>query len=149
MSNVELASELYAKFARGEVPGVLASFTPDIEWREAEGNPYQMDGAAWVGPQAVAEKLFVAIASEWDGFTIAIGTLHDAGDYVVMEGRMTGTYRPSGKAVDAQVCHVLRFRDGKLASFQQYGDTAQLQDAMTSIAMTTQMRVPAAIVNAS
>ena len=47
MSNVQLAKDLYAAFGRGDMPGVLAGFHPEIEWREAEGNPYQPDGAAW------------------------------------------------------------------------------------------------------
>ena len=33
----------------------------------------------------------------------------------------------TGKSIDAQVSHVLTFRNGKLAKFQQYVDTAQLQ----------------------
>ena len=45
-----------------------------------------------------------------------------------MEGRYTGKYKPSGKSIDAQVCHVLHFREGKLSSFQQYVDTAQGTD---------------------
>jgi uncharacterized protein len=45
-------------------------------------------------------------------------------------GRYVGTYKPTGKSLDAQVCHVLKFRDGKLTSFQQFVDTAQLQDVM-------------------
>jgi ketosteroid isomerase-like protein len=72
------------------------------------------------------------IGSEWDGFTVHVGSLHDAGDHVVMQGRYTGTFKPSGKSLDAQACHVLRFRDGKLSSFQQYADTAQLQAVMTT-----------------
>lgn len=48
-----------------------------------------------------------------------------------MEGRYTGTFKPSGKRLDAQVCHVLGFRDGKLKSFQQYVDTGQLQAVMS------------------
>ena len=115
---------------RGDIPTVLAGFHPEIEWRQAEGNPYQPDGAAWVGPQAVLEKLFMRIGSEWEGFTVTVRTLHDAGEYVVMEGRYTGLYKPSGKSVDAQMCHVMRFRDGKLLSFQQYVDTGQLQKVM-------------------
>jgi ketosteroid isomerase-like protein len=132
MSNVKLAKDLYAGFARGDIPAVLAGFHPQIEWREAEGNPYQPDGAAWVGPQAVLEKLFMSLGSEWEGFTVNVRTLHDAGEHVVMEGRYTGTYKPSRKSVDAQVCHVLRFRDGKLLSFQQYVDTAQMQTVMAT-----------------
>jgi ketosteroid isomerase-like protein len=53
--------------------------------------------------------------------------LHDAGQYVVIEGRYTGTYKPTGRKLDAQLCHVLRIQDGKLVGFQQYLDTAQLQ----------------------
>jgi hypothetical protein len=132
MDNVQLAKDIYAAFGRGDIPTVLAGFQPDLEWREAEGNPYQPDGTAWVGPQAVLEKLFVRLGTEWDGFTVNVRTLHDAGEHVVMEGRYTGTYKPSGRSIDAQVCHVLRFREGKLASFQQYVDTGQMQEAMAA-----------------
>ncbi len=132
MSNVQLAKDIYTAFGRGDIPTVLGLFHPEIEWREAEGNPYGPDGAPWVGPQVILEKLFMRLGSEWEGFTVTVGTLHDAGEHVVMEGRYTGLYKPSGKRVDAQVCHVLRFRDGKLASFQQYVDTGQLQTAMAT-----------------
>ena len=132
MSNVQVAKDIYAAFGRGDIPTVLGGFHPEIEWRQAEGHPYQSDGAVWVGPQAVLEKLFMRIGSEWEGFTVTVVKLHDAGEYVVMEGRYTGTFKPSGKSLDAQACHVLRFRDGKLLSFQQYVDTAQLQTVMAA-----------------
>lgn len=130
MSNVQVAKDVYAAFGRGDIPAVLAAFHPEIEWRQAEGNPYHPDGTPWIGPQAVLENLFMRLGSEWDGFTVAIRALHDAGEHVVMEGRYTGTYKPTGKSIDAQVCHVLGVRDGKLVSFQQYVDTGQLQAAM-------------------
>ena len=132
MSNVQLAKDIYAAFGSGNIPTVLAGFHPEIEWRQAEGNPYKRDGAAWVGPQAVLEKLFMRLGSEWEAFTVTVRTLHDAGEHVVMEGRYTGLYKPSGKSIDAQMCHVLRFRGGKLLSFQQYVDTAQLQEVMAT-----------------
>jgi ketosteroid isomerase-like protein len=127
MSNVQLANDIYAAFGRGDIPTVLAAFHPEIEWRQAEGNPYQSAGSVWIGPQAVLDNLFMRIGAEWDGFTITIHKLHDAGEYVVIQGRYTGTYKPSGREMDSQLCHVLRFRDGKLVTFQQYMDTAQAQ----------------------
>lgn len=129
-NHIQAAKELYATFARGDIPAVLGMFDPKIEWRQAEGNPYEPGGATWVGPQAVLEKLFKRIGAEWDGFTVNALALHDAGDHVVMEGRYTGKYKPTGRSIDAQVCHVLRFRNGKLMSFHQYVDTGQLQAAM-------------------
>ena len=131
MSNVQFAKDIYAAFGRGDIPTVLAGFHPEIQWRQAEGHPYQPDGAAWGGPQSVLEKLFMRIGAEWEGFAVNVQALYDAGEHVVMEGRYTGTYRPSSKKLDAQMCHVLRFRDGKLFSFQQHVDTAQLQAVMT------------------
>ena len=137
MSNLQLAKDIYAAFGRGDIPAVLASFDPAITWHEAEGNPYQPDGRGWVGPQAVLENLFMSLGSEWDGFAVDVAQLHDAGEYVIMEGRYSGTYKPSGKNIDAQVCHVLHFRNGKLARFQQYVNTAQLQAVMAPRMLAT------------
>ena len=130
-SNVEVAKQIYTAFGKGDMETVLAMFDPQIEWRPAEGHPYRPDGAVWIGPQAVLENLFMRIGSEWDNFAISVRKLHDAGEHVVMEGRYTGTFKPTGRSADAQVCHVLRFRNGKLSSFQQYMDTAQFHTVMT------------------
>jgi uncharacterized protein len=130
MSNVQLARELYDAFGQGDVNIVLGAMDANIEWREAEGNPYQPSGDAWIGSDAIMQNLFIKLATEWDGFTVHPKEFHDAGDTVVVEGRYTGTYTKSGKSLDAQFCHVFKFRDGKLTSFQQFVDTAQLQDAM-------------------
>lgn len=132
MSNVQIAKDVYAAFGRGDIPTVLAAFHPEIAWRQAEGNPYQKDGTVWIGPQAVLDNLFMRIGAEWDGFTIAIQAIHDAGDTVVIEGRYTGTYKPSGRKLDSQLCHVWRFQDGKLRSFQQYLNTAHLQKVLAT-----------------
>ena len=99
-------------------------------WREAEGNPNEPSGAEWLGPDAVVQNLFDKLGADWEGFTSHPKEFHDAGDVVVVEGRYTAKHNATGKSLDAQVCHVWRVRDGKVASFQQYVDTAQLQDAM-------------------
>ena len=36
-----------------------------------------------------------------------------SGSVVVVEARYTGTYKQTGKKLDAQVCHVWKMRDGK------------------------------------
>ena len=128
MSNVDLVQDWYAALARGDVAAALGAMDPDIEWREAEGHPYQPSGEAWHGPDAVVQNLFIRLGTEWDGFTVTPRDFHDAGPVVVVEGRYTGTHKDTGKSLDAQVCHVWKVRDGKLASFQQFVDTAQLQD---------------------
>jgi hypothetical protein len=132
MSNVGVVKALYDAFGRGDGAAVLAMFDAKIEWREAEGNPYEPSGKAWIGPDAILQNLLLKIGADWDGFTIHPKLLHDAGDTVVVEGRYTGTHKATGRRLDAQVCHVWRIRDGRVASFQQYVDTAQLQEVTGS-----------------
>jgi uncharacterized protein len=131
MSNVQLVREAYEAFGRGDIGTVLGLMDPGIEWREAEGNPYQPSGEAWKGPDAIVENLFVKMAVDFDGtFVIQPKEFHDAGDTVIVEGRYVGTNKETGKQLDAQMCHVFKFGGGKLTSFQQFVDTAQLQDVM-------------------
>jgi uncharacterized protein len=129
MSSVQTARAVYDALGRGDVAAVLAAFDSNIEWRPAEGHPFQPDGKPWIGRDAVTENLFVRGATEWDGFTVTPDAFHPAGDTVVVEGRYRGTVRASGRRVDAQFCHIWRLRGGKMQSFQQYMDTAQVREA--------------------
>ena len=129
--DVDLAKRLYELFGKGDIPGVLGLFDGEIEWREAESNPYEPDGTPWIGPDAVLQKLFMRIGQEWDGFTVTPRTYTVIDGGVLMEGRYTGKYKASGRSIDLQVAHVLKMRDNKLTKFQQYVDTAALQAAMT------------------
>jgi ketosteroid isomerase-like protein len=129
MSGTQFITDLYEAFGRGDVPTVLAAMDPQIHWHEAEGNPYMPSGEAWVGPDAVANNLFVKLGEDWDEFTVHPATFHDTGAAVVVEGRYTGTHRGTGEALDAQFCHVWSVSNGKITKFQQYTDTAKFQRA--------------------
>lgn len=130
MNNVELLKNLYGAFGRGDIPAVLDAMSPDINWHEAESNPYMPSGEAWVGPEAVLNNLFMKLGAEWDGFAVHPKSFYGAGDSVIVEARYTGTFKATGKSMDAQVCHVWDVKDGKVARFQQYVDTAKLRDVM-------------------
>jgi len=130
MNGVEIISGLYEAFGRGDVPAVLGGMDPGIRWHEAEGNPYMPSGEAWVGPDAILNNLFMRLGEDWDGFAVHPSSFHDAGDVVVVEARYSGRHNGTGQELDAQVCHVWTLKDGKVARFQQYVDTAKLQDVM-------------------
>ena len=130
MDNVSVLKNLYAAFGRGDIPTVLETMSADIKWYQAEGNPYMPSGEAWVGPDAVLNNLFMKLGVEWDGFAVHPKSFHGAADSVIVEARYSGTYKATGKSIDAQVCHVWDVKDGKVTRFQQYVDTAKIQDAM-------------------
>jgi uncharacterized protein len=98
MGNVQLVRDAYDCFGRGDIPALLGMMDLNIEWSEAEGNPYQPSGKAWKGPDAVVQNLFVKIGADFDGtFVVHPKDFHDSGDTVVVEGRYTGTYKATGK----------------------------------------------------
>ena len=130
MGNVDLLKHLYEAFGRGDIPAVLGMMSPDIKWHEAESNPYRPSGEAWVGPDAVLNNLFMKLGADWDAFAVHPKSFHDAGNSVIVEARYSGRYKASGRSVDMQVCHVWDVKGGKVTRFQQYVDTAKLQDVM-------------------
>lgn len=127
--NVDRAKAMYEAFARGDVPAVLGALDPKIEWNEAENFIYA-DKNPYIGPQAVLEGVFMRISGEWATFSAVPEEILGSGDTVTAFGRYRGTYKATGNRVDAQFVHFFKFRDGKIAKFQQYTDTAQFRDAV-------------------
>ena len=123
MTPLETIRAAYAAFGRNDPSVLFGAMDPAITWNEAEGYPLA-NGNPYVGPQAVGDGVFAKILAAIDNFSAVPDTFIDGGDHVVVVGRYRGTFK-SGPALDAQYCHVYRFRDGKAVTFQQYTDTAQ------------------------
>lgn len=127
--NKKTVEGMYAAFGRGDIPFVIGALDPDVEWWEAENFIYA-DRNPYIGPQAVLEGVFARIGAEWEWFTVTPKEVLDAGESVVGRGYYAGKYRQTGREVKAQFAHVFSFRNGKVAKFQQYTDTAQFQKAV-------------------
>jgi ketosteroid isomerase-like protein len=121
--NAQFVQGIYEAFAQGDVPFVLAALDPGIEWNETEHGTF-WTGHSFIGPDAVLEGVFARIAATFgDTFRVEVKRFLDSGSVVVMEGRYKGIALATGKALDAQVTHVLDIADGKVTKFQQYTDT--------------------------
>jgi hypothetical protein len=127
-ANLDVIRAIYDAFRDGDVPGVVSRMAPDIVWNEAENFPYA-DGNPYRGPDAILGGVFARLGSEWDGFAGVPEEFLDAGDTIIVLGRYRGTFRATGRAMDAQMVHVWRVKDGKAAAFQQYVDTLQVARA--------------------
>ena len=128
--NSQTVEGFYAAMGRADIPLILGALDPRIVWSEAENFVYA-DKSPYLGVEAVLTGLFARLAGEWDGFSAAPHEIVDGGETVVALGRYGGVYKATGVKVDAQFVHVFRFKDGKVASFQQYTDTAQFKDAVS------------------
>lgn len=127
--NLETVRGMYAGFAKGDMQAVLAPCHPQVEWWEAENFIYA-DGNPYRGPKAVLEGVFMRLGAEWEAFAVAPERFLDAGDTIVTHGYYSGTCRRTRRKVRAQFAHFFTFRDGRLAHFQQFTDTAQFLQAV-------------------
>jgi uncharacterized protein len=127
MSNLDFVRGVYDAFARGDIPAVLNSLSPDIEWTEAEGFPY---GGTYVGPEAVLEGVFMRLGTEWEGFAAVPDEFIDGGERVVALGKYSGKYKATGKSFRADFAHVWKIQEGKAVKFVQHADTLLVERAM-------------------
>jgi uncharacterized protein len=118
----------YAALDRGDVPSVLGLLAPDVEWTEAERFPYY--SGTWHGADAVLHNLLEPLAQDWENFSATAEDFLVEGARVVSFGVYAGTYKQTGKSMTAQFAHRWTVRDGKIASFWMYTDTAKVLAAL-------------------
>ena len=127
MSNVDVVKSIYDAFAKGDIESVFALIDPNVEWIESDDVPY---GGRFVGHEAIQRGVFAKIGKEWDNFVARVDEFIDAGDTVVALGVDSGTYKSTGKCMQAPTASIWTFRNGKLKKFRQYIDTLAVVDAM-------------------
>jgi ketosteroid isomerase-like protein len=132
--SLQLIQGAYEAFGRGDVPAVLGAMAEDIEWYEAEGMPY---GGLHRGPDAVAQRVFAPLIADIPDFAVRAEEFVHSGDTVVAVVRYTGSGKETGKHLDLQVVHVWDVRDGKIARFRQFADTAKFLEVVPAGVATT------------
>lgn len=126
--SVAVIRGIYEDYVAGNYAAVLAALDPDIEWIEAEQDDLPFRGVHH-GPAEVVAKVFGTVAEQFDAFALAPATFHDAGDVVVVEGRVVGKTK-GGKALDAPACWVWTVHDGKAVRNMNYHDTDAMRAAL-------------------
>ena len=98
MNNLEIIKVLYQAFEQGDIPSILNVLDPHVEWIESEGIPY---GGTFIGHEAVVQGVFQKIGAEWENFQATVEEFIDAGEKIITVGVDRGTYKATGKAMEA------------------------------------------------
>ncbi len=128
MENTQLAQDAYAAFGRGDMPALAEAMADDIEW-VSPGEP-DVDPTAGIsrGKEAVL-GWFGTLAENLEFQVFEPREFIAQGDKVVSLVDVEATVRGNGRKFVNQEAHAWTFRDGKLAHFQIYLDTAALAAA--------------------
>lgn len=120
--NLAFIQDVYSKFGRGDVPGILDALSDDVDWHLLGPDELSL-GRARKGKDEVLE-FFVTIGEELDVEAFEPREFIAQGDKVVVVGRETMRVRSTGRAFDVEWVHIFALRDGKIARFREYTDTA-------------------------
>ncbi len=115
--DVETMRAAYEAFNRGDIPGALAAFDDQIEWREPGGGTAPR--GTYQGTERVGGEVFAAIPESFEEFRAEPERFIDAGEHVVVIGRFRGRSK-GGRELDAPFAHVWTMRHGKAARFYNH-----------------------------
>jgi uncharacterized protein len=128
LSNAEILRAGYEAFAAGDVPAVLAIFSPDITFRIPGRNPISGD---YTG-HAEVTSFFQSLAERSNGtFAIDVEEILDNGDdMVVVVGTQKG--QRESRELDMPAVHVWRMKDGKATHHDSFVFDVHEHDAFWS-----------------
>jgi uncharacterized protein len=126
--NVTKLQEMYAAFGRGEIDAILANVTDDVSW----GIDTEVSEIPWYrvtkGREGVAD-FFASLAREVEFKSFVPSNFVGAGDEVFVNIDYAYQLRRNGKSAPSKALHRFSLRDGKVASFRAYEDTAAIRAA--------------------
>jgi len=127
--NAALIQKLYDAFGRGDIQTILDNLNPDVDW-VMEG-PETVPFTGKRKGLAEVTGFFDALANTQSDQKLTTERFVAQGDTVATLGRYAGTVNATGKNFDTRVAHFFIVRNGKVARFDDVGDTAALQEAYT------------------
>jgi ketosteroid isomerase-like protein len=127
-SNLEIVKSTYeGKTSEENGRNLERRLAPDAVWTEAAGFPY---AGTYIGFREIAEKVFARLSGEWDGYRFEPEDYVADGDKVVAYGTYKGTYKRTGKAIEARVAHLWTLKAGTIIRFEQFVDSRTVAAAL-------------------
>lgn len=123
----QIVLDMYAAFAKGDIPTLLAGCSPDVRWEDNPGNSAQDAGVPWMlprrGREGVAQFFQLLSAYKFHQF--------DVKGVMGYENRAVGLVKcklesPTGGVFEDEEMHLFEFDDaGMLIRMRHFVDTAK------------------------
>jgi ketosteroid isomerase-like protein len=118
--NVEIVLRANGDLNREGLAGLLGYFSPRIEWHTTGRFP---DAGTYRGLDGV-RQMFGEFEADIVGLAYDIDDVRDAGQWVVVSGRMTGRGRVGDAPIDRPLHTAIRLADGKYVEVRQFDAAA-------------------------
>jgi len=120
--NKQLVIQAYDSFKSADIEALLGLLSDEVEWQlpDTENVPFAGKRS---GREAVGQ-FFQSLAESQDALQFEPQELIAEGDKVVSLGQYRWRVKATGREYGGDWVHVFTIRDGKIAGFQEYMDTA-------------------------
>ena len=120
--NVDVVQRTYEAVGRGDIPALLDLLTNDVEWTLQGPSVIPFAGTRR-GREEVAE-FFSSVGETLEFEQFEPREFVGQGDTVVVLGFERNLIKPTGRTFEQEWAHVYTLRDGKIAKFRAFEDTA-------------------------
>jgi ketosteroid isomerase-like protein len=131
-ANLKTVKDAYAAFSRGDIEAVIDACTDDVVW-EAPGTKEVPQAGLFNGKSGVADFFRILMDTEEPQF-LETEAFFANGDRVVVLGHYSARVKATGRTAQTDFAHSFVLRNGKVAKYRQYYDTALYADAYHAVA---------------
>ena len=126
--NLKVVQDGYAAFARGDVQTIVNALADDVVWHSVYGAGSHVPGAGERHGKAAVAEFFKILSETFTFKQFDVSDFVASGNKVVALGHFAGT-SDAGGAVDSDFASVFTMREGKIARFQDFNDSSQMNAA--------------------
>jgi ketosteroid isomerase-like protein len=132
--NTRVVQDAYAAFGRGDVPGILATLDDNVVWKAVHGASKHVPTAGERRGKAAVSEFFAVLAQafQFDRF--------EPREFIAQSDRVAvvGSYAArtsTNKRIDSEWVMLFTVRNGRIAEFQEFTNTAMLNAAFEPVAV--------------
>jgi ketosteroid isomerase-like protein len=118
--NVETVRRAHAAWEADDLDGFLAELHPQVEWHPSIERAVEGRATTYLGHEGASRAWEEYRGEAFGKLTAEIEEIRDLGNSVLLLGRFSVTGRTTRIELDTEVGQVFTFRDGKIASSQDY-----------------------------
>src|SRR3954462_13440852 len=120
-SNKQIAVELFERFTRSDIPGVLDLMTDDATWL-IPGKPELSPSAGLYDKRKIGKLFNIMLSRLKSGLKMTVKSAIAEGDKVAIEVESEGDLT-NGNLYRQHYHFLIEFRDGKIRAVREYLDT--------------------------
>jgi uncharacterized protein len=125
MNNEQTVKAVYDAFQRGDVPGIVALVSDDVDWNNDRVESRQCPWNGNFSGKSNLPSFFKAVGEALDITVFDVQSIAASGSVVAVYLRIESTVRKNGRRFNNDAMHHWTFNDrGQIARYRHFNDTA-------------------------